>query len=92
MSHYLRLTIDLLGRAFPKGLSEVEYFGVLAVLYPHMSDRNLAEVMSSWLGRDRSVVYNDVLGIDGRSLDQEVVDRVQQTLANHGLEDWLREA
>jgi hypothetical protein len=86
---HLRSTHTLLTDAYPAGVPDVDYFAVLALLYEHLSDRNLAEVVSLALGRDRGVAYNDVARC--LSTDQptpESVCRVKARLQEVGFEAW----
>ena len=85
MPDYAALTDALLRRAFPGGLSDPDYLGVLRVLGPHMSQRNLAEVVSDFTGRDPSTVINDVLGVDGKHIEAAVIGRVERALSDAGL-------
>jgi hypothetical protein len=63
---HLRMTTDLLSRAFPLGIRESEYSELLEVLYPCMADENLALVIAHSTGRDLGSVLNDVLGAGAR--------------------------
>jgi hypothetical protein len=92
MTDFATLTDALLRRAFPAGLSQAEYLATLRALAPHMSQRNLADVMSAFVRRDYSIVINDVLGIYDAHLDADVLARVESALERAGLAQWLREA
>jgi hypothetical protein len=92
MTDFATLTDALLRRAFPTGLSQSEYLATLRALAPHMSQRNLADVMSAFAHRDYSDVINDVLGIYDAHLNVDVQVRVEGALERAGLAQWLREA
>ncbi len=73
-------------------MSDAEYLAVLRILRPHMSVRNLTEVVVLLTGRDSARVYNDVLGIDGLEMEARVIDAVQTSLTRAGFDQWLRDA
>ncbi|RYD67927.1 MAG: DUF3349 domain-containing protein, partial [Verrucomicrobiaceae bacterium] len=60
---YVVSTLALLEKAFPAGVAEEEYMPLLVLLYPYLSDRNLAEVVSMFTGRMYGGVLNDVYGV-----------------------------
>ena len=91
MPDYVQPTIELLSRAFPTGLRTAEYFAVLAELAPHMSQRNLAEVMAVFLSGSSGLIYNDILGVDNRTIDPALVDDIRHKLSEAGFDHWLRE-
>ena len=60
---HLASTHRMLVTAFPNGVAGEEYFATIALLYDHMSDRCLAEVMTLAFGRFEAkfpIVYNDI--------------------------------
>ncbi|NOJ53403.1 DUF3349 domain-containing protein [Myxococcus xanthus] len=57
---HLVSTTSLISRAFPDGIPETGYLPLLAVLYPHMVDEQLVEVVGLFTGCARGVVLNDV--------------------------------
>ena len=59
MSDYLQPTYELLECAFPDGISDDEYFPLLAILHPEMSFRTLAEVLSHLTDKPYIEVLND---------------------------------
>lgn len=85
-------TLRLLKTAFPDGLSDEEYLPVVAMLYPFMSNRNLADVMSAFTGLDWGVAMNDMWKAqDVHSFAPEVVARLRERLLVAGFEAWSRE-
>jgi hypothetical protein len=92
MSDYIAMSIDMLQRAFPERPTDREYLALMRIMGPHMSQRNLAEVLVIFTGRDDARVANDVLGIDGMVLDEREVERVQRLLDGAGFDVWLRDA
>ena len=86
---HLRSTANLISRAFPDGIPETGYLPLLAVLYPHMADENLAEVVSLHTGRDRGVVLNDVYAAGaGVSPAPDAVASVHARLVSTGMSQW----
>ncbi|MDB9487714.1 hypothetical protein PN492_14355, partial [Dolichospermum circinale CS-537/01] len=58
ISPHLQSTYKLIQCAFPKGIEPQNYLPLLALLSEEMSDRNLAEVVAYYSGKDYSVVLN----------------------------------
>jgi hypothetical protein len=53
---YLLSTYKLLQRSFPDGIEVQDYLPLLALLDDEMSDRNLAEVVAHYTGKDYEIV------------------------------------
>ncbi len=89
---YLKTSFELLARAFPDGIRDDEYLSVLTMLHPHMSDRNLADLVSAFMGRERTVL-NDVYLVGGRIADgaSDVDESVRKKLIDAGYDDWAAE-
>ena len=90
---HLASTVALIRRAFPEGLTSELYLATLVILYPHMSDENLAEVATIVTGRDRGQTLNDVYsaGEGGDRIPVETLRRAQTELSAVGLDRWLLE-
>jgi hypothetical protein len=89
---HLESTWKMLQDSFPEGVSDQDYLPLLKVLYENMSDGNLADVVSRFTGRERGMVYNDVLKAGaGVGIEPMAVERVRERLAPFGLADWLKE-
>ena len=90
---YLQSLYDLLSSAFPNGIASEHYLPVLFMLYEYMSDRNLAEIVGTFTGKNCYRVLNDVYRI-GSSDDipsQEHIESVKKKLMEHGFEEWTQE-
>ena len=86
---HLQSTASLINRAFPDGVQEPDYMPLLVVLYPHMSDENLATIVSLLTGRDRGIVLNDVYAAgSGINLESDVMAAVQGRLKAAGFDQW----
>ncbi|WAM25721.1 MULTISPECIES: DUF3349 domain-containing protein [Myxococcus] len=86
---HLESTASLILSAFPEGIPEADYLPLLAVLYPHMADENLVEVVSLLTGHDRGVVLNDVYAAGADvGLDPDAVAAVRARLVSAGLGKW----
>ncbi|MEA5509165.1 hypothetical protein VB715_05245 [Crocosphaera sp. UHCC 0190] len=57
-----------------------------------MSDRNLAEVISHYMGKDYAVVFNDIYKVSSREIpDSNLVDKIKQHLLVYGYQNWLED-
>ena len=89
---HLESTYKMILSAYPKGVKEIKYLPLIAVLYEYMSDRNLAEVISLFTGKDYAVVINDLYRTQStdKPSDSEV-EIVKQELLPFGFEEWTEE-
>ncbi len=86
---HLVSTAALITKTFPEGVPEADYLPLLAVLYPHMADENLVEVVSLLTGRERGAVLNDVYAAGaGAGLRPDAVEAVRARLVAAGLDQW----
>jgi hypothetical protein len=89
---HLKSSIRLLGAAFPEGLHEDCYMPLLAFLYDEFSDRNLAELVSKFTGKDYYVVLNDIAkSQSSEKPSAELLNKVRWMLMAHGYETWKQE-
>jgi transposase len=87
----LKSTYILLDKAFPNGIDERHYFSLLKVLYEHLSDRNLAEVISKVSGKAESIVLNDIYKVAANIVTCEEVPTVIEMLNFCGFSKWIEE-
>jgi hypothetical protein len=87
----LTSTVDLLRRAYPDGIPERDYFSVLALLGPEMSEKALGEAVSLCCEHDRFVVMNDWATVYHHRPPTAEIARVRSVLEDAGLSDWLAE-
>lgn len=89
---YLLSTYQMIKLAFPEGIEPEFYLPLLAILYEQLSDRNLAEVVAHYTGKDYSVVLNDVYRVESTDVPNfEAIDLVKQRLLLGGYKQWLQE-
>jgi hypothetical protein len=87
---HLVSTYQLLKCAFPQGFSEPFYLPLLSILHEEMSDRNLAQVMAEFAGREYHAVLNDVYQAASTStFSPELIEAVRQKLMDCNYEEWL---
>jgi hypothetical protein len=92
ISPHLQSTYKLIQCAFPKGIEPQNYLPLLALLSEEMSDRNLAEVVAYYSGKDYSVVINDVYRVQSIDLPtSEAIANLKKRLLICGYEQWLEE-
>lgn len=78
--------------AFPGGLTEAQYLGVLKALYPHMSDRNLSQVMAACSNYSEAKISNDIAKVAGmRETEIPGLPSVLRNLKRSGLDNWMAE-
>ncbi len=89
---HLQSTYKLIQCAFPKGIDSEAYKPLLALLSEEMSDRNLAEVIAYYSGRDYSVVLNDVYRVQSIDIPKpEAIANLKENLLSCGYQQWLEE-
>jgi hypothetical protein len=82
----MQSSLNMLHAAYPQGLPDGDYLPLLALLYEHFSDRNLAELVAAISDRDAHRVLNDIYcACSTHKPDASQVARVQQHLQSHGL-------
>lgn len=92
IASYLLSTYRLINCAFPDGIDPELYLPLLALLYDEMSDRNLAEVVATYTGKDYYRVLNDVYHVNStHALEVEAIAKVRQRLLPCGYEKWLEQ-
>lgn len=83
---------DFLTRIFPEKWTESEYHIVLKLLYPHMSQRNIADVVSVFGEKDWATAYHDVLGTGTREIaDVEIEKLILDRFKGSGLMELLEQ-
>ncbi|MBD2450134.1 DUF3349 domain-containing protein [Nostoc sp. FACHB-152] len=89
---HLQSTYRLIQCAFPNGIEEENYEVLLALLSEEMSDRNVAEVIAYYIGKDYSVVLNDVYRVQSVDIPKaEDITKLKQLLVNCGYQKWIDE-
>ncbi|CAM3218202.1 MULTISPECIES: DUF3349 domain-containing protein [Janthinobacterium] len=76
----------MLRSAYPGGMPDTAYFAVLALLYDHFSDRNLAELMAAVTHKDAETVLNDIYACASSQPEPSSVEAAKNLLAQHGLQ------
>ncbi|EZP38662.1 Protein of unknown function [Janthinobacterium lividum] len=78
--------VRMLRSAYPAGIPDSAYFAVLALLYEHFSDRNLAELMAAVMGKDAAVVLNDIYACASSKPAPSAIAASRNLLEQHGLQ------
>jgi len=92
ISDHLKSSYKMITEAFPKSVSENEYFPLLAFLYEHFSDRNLAALMAVVTGKDSENVLNDISkSVTIMKPSEDTVNLIHFKLKQAGFEKWLEE-
>ncbi|WHX98036.1 hypothetical protein [Neobacillus sp. DY30] len=88
---HLKNTYSLLTRAFPNGVTESQYLHILGILYEHMSDRNLSEIVSLFTNKSSSVVKNDIYKVKANNNLLMNKGKTEDILKVYGFMDWINE-
>lgn len=89
---YLKSTYELLKRAYPHGIDTESYLCLLSLLSKEMSDRNLAEVISYYTGKNYNLVLNDIYKVESFAVTySQNLTKVKEHLLTVGYQDWLEE-
>jgi len=91
LPEYLLSTYDLLTSAFPTGIDPDLYIPLLALLAPHISQRNLADIIWVVTGREYHLALHDVVGAIGAEISEADLTMLHEKLDPHGLAAWLAE-
>lgn len=76
--------LDLLKDIYPKDIDEADYLPLLAVLYEHFSDRNLASLISHLTPKDADVILNDIYAAAStKRPSPSAIERVTKKLEKH---------
>ncbi|MBE9207238.1 DUF3349 domain-containing protein [Nostoc sp. LEGE 06077] len=89
---HLQSTYQLIKCAFPDGIEAENYEPLLAILSEEMSDRNVAEVIAYYVGKDYSVILNDVYRVQSIDIPKaEAINNLKTLLLSCGYQNWLDE-
>ncbi|MBD2500551.1 DUF3349 domain-containing protein [Anabaena azotica] len=89
---HLQSTYKLIQCTFPNGIAAEDYEPLLALLSEEMSDRNLAEVIAYYLGKEYSLVLNDVYRVQSINIPKaDAVANLKNHLLTCGYQQWLEE-
>lgn len=88
---YLESTYNMVSQTFPDGICEDEYWVMLFLFYEHMSDRNLALIMTYFTDKPSEVILNDIYKSCHIKFTSELLDKVRDKLDKCGFEEWKNE-
>ena len=92
IASHLESSLTLLQKAFPKGISEEEYFTLLDLLYEDFSDRNLAELISYFHKKEYSEVMNDIYSSQSTKKPlKQSVNTLKERMKPFGYDEWKQE-
>ncbi|MDX9683017.1 DUF3349 domain-containing protein [Pseudomonas protegens] len=82
--------LSMLKRAFPNGVSTTDYRPLLAALYEHVSDRNLANVISQLTHKDPDLVLNEIYeAVTSKKPKAQEIASLTRLLNHHGAPETL---
>jgi hypothetical protein len=86
----LRKTHEMLKCAFPNGISDNDYLPLIAVLYEHMSHRQLAHIIGILVNTDYALILTDVYSVVSTAIPSESqVERIREQLIPCGYQEWI---
>ena len=88
---YISSTIALLQRSYPEGLLNEDIPYIFILLYEHMSDRNLATVLSFFNKTSPEEALNDIYLYSTMTLQKEKLTTIEAKLIANGLIEWVEE-
>jgi hypothetical protein len=89
---HLQSTYKLIQCAFSHGIEAENYDALLALLSEEMSDRNVAEVIAYYTGKEYSVVLNDVYRVQSTDIPKaEAIANLKTRLLSCGYQSWIDE-
>ncbi|NOJ94409.1 hypothetical protein HMI51_15910 [Corallococcus coralloides] len=82
--------VRLVVRTFLEGVTKDDYWPLLVVLNPYMSDRGMAMVVGHFVGRAYEIVLGDIYGIDEQPPPPAALEAVRARLVAAGLDEWIK--
>ncbi|MGR4043885.1 hypothetical protein P7C00_22015 [Pseudomonas sp. JDS08PS003] len=77
--------LPLLRKVYPDGLDSRDYNRLLVLLYPHLCDRNLAQLMAQLTHRDADIILNEIYAaVTGQPPPAAELEALQDLLERHG--------
>ncbi len=90
LEKHLQSTYELLEKTYKGGIPEELYLQTLAALYPHMSNRALAKVVSYFENKQYELVFNDILrAVNTYDENSEEVVFIINKLKQYGYDEWV---
>ena len=90
--NHLQKTYKLITSSFPQGIKQNEYEILIYILYEHMSDRNLSDILSIITNKDIIIVSNDIPQYcSDHNLNHDMTNEVMTKLNEHGFQEWIKE-
>ncbi|BAZ10099.1 hypothetical protein NIES4071_19130 [Calothrix sp. NIES-4071] len=87
---HLVSTYQLIKCAFPQEIDDESYLPLLSLLYEHMSDRSLAQVIAEYTGKDYHIVLNEVYQVGAmETFSPDATKPFRIKLMGCGYERWL---
>lgn len=87
----LKSTVEMLSQAFPSGVASRDVLPLLRLLYDHLSDRNLVQVLQAVAKRPEEVQLNTVYEAAQLSDEDQRIAELKDQLQRHGFNQWLLE-
>ncbi|MBI1279929.1 MAG: hypothetical protein GC179_17515 [Anaerolineaceae bacterium] len=82
-------TIQLIKCAFPNRLRDAEYLPLLYILRKDMTIRAASSLVAILVQKDVLEIYNDALGVNNKTYEQNIVHDLISRLEACGYNNWL---
>lgn len=90
MEDWLEDTKKLIYRSLGEDLSSADYKLLIRIFHEHMSNRNLAKLLSQLFNKEEIGYYMEIDKImANEDYDEENIKTIRQKLNNGGFEEWI---
>lgn len=91
MEEWLKKAIDLIKKSF-KNIKDIDYKIIIRIFYEHLSNRNLAKLISILYDLNEIDVYFEIdIIIFKEKFDESLLENTLKVLKENGFDKWVEE-
>lgn len=91
MEEWLKKAIDLIKKSF-KNIKDIDYKIIMRIFYEHLSNRNLAKLISILYDLNEIDVYFEIdIIIFKEKFDESLLENTLKVLKENGFDKWVEE-
>ena len=91
MEEWLKKAIDLIEKSF-KNIKDIDYKIIMRIFYEHLSNRNLAKLISILYDLNEIDVYFEIdIIIFKEKFDESLLENTLKVLKENGFDKWVEE-